>query len=158
MAVPHNGTKTLGMGSSYETAVLPSCPLAATCLFLRPNSSGQFCLQRDVDGEVHLQLGKLPHLKKEGHTFLEFLTINFATGAAERFRECESENEYETCVRRKGACDRRQPGWTCRVLAREPPVQPDQGRRSSSRWSSERKALGKVHKVRRMSGSPFFSP
>ena len=93
-------------------------PCNGTKSYSRPNCSCKFFLQRDVDGEVLHQVDGL-QLKKEGCAFLKFLTIDLSTGASEKIWECKSENEYETSMRRKIACERRQHGWTCLVLARE---------------------------------------
>ena len=117
----------------------------------------RFYLHRGVDGQVH-PLDGLHHLKKEDYAFLEFLTINFPTGAPEIIRECESENQCETSVRRKEAHDRRLRGLTCLVLARE-------GYRQYNQIKGEelfktvlgKKAICNVRKMRRMNGSLFPS-
>ena len=107
--------------------------------YLRPCSGIKFYLQRDEDGEVHHQLDRLYHLKKESFAILKLLMIKITSGASTIIRECESENECVTSMSRKEACDRRQDGWRCLVLAREGTASTTRSRaRSSSRRGSER--------------------
>ena len=104
------------------------------------------------------QLDRLHHPKKEGHAFLNFLTSSDTTGASEKIRECGSQNEYETSMKFKEACDRRQYGWICLLLAREGyRLYYQIKRKELFKKEHGKKALCKDRKVRRMSGSFFCS-
>ena len=119
----------------------------------RPYSRGKVYLQLDVDGEVHYQLGL--HLKKEGYASVNFLTSHDTAGASEIIRECESENEDETSLKVKEVRERRHHGRKGLVLAREEYHQYNHIGEELFQKELETKALYKVIKVRRMSGSTF---